>query len=181
MSITSTPVITYFKTDYQGLGGDIYLLLSDAEIEYEKSTVEPEEWPAFKEKLISSGKSLHGIVPTLELDGKTYAHRLPILRLLSRRLGKYDGATSEESYEVDAFADLIVDFRNAWVHANWSDDKKVKKTNVEEKHERFLKSINNYLAKTSGPYIIGNEPTYADFSLLGILLDAKPISLSIHI
>jgi hypothetical protein len=89
MTITSIPVVTYFKTDFQSLGGDIYLLLSDAGIEYEKRTFEREEWPALKEELIANGKSLHGVVPTLDLDGKTYAHRLPILRLLSRRIGKY--------------------------------------------------------------------------------------------
>jgi hypothetical protein len=90
MSITSTPVVTYLKLPFQGLGGDIYLLLSDAGVEYEKQLIEPEKWPAFKENLITSGKSLHGVVPTVELDGKTYAHRLPTLRLLSRRLGKCD-------------------------------------------------------------------------------------------
>jgi hypothetical protein len=63
MTITPIPVGTHFKIDFQGLGGDIYLLLSDAGIEYEKSTFEREEWPALKEELIANGKSLHGVVP----------------------------------------------------------------------------------------------------------------------
>jgi glutathione S-transferase len=88
-------------------------------------------------------------------------------------LGKYGGANDDEAYEVDAFADLVADFRLAWYLGNWGDEK-AKKMYEEEKRERFLTSINRYLTKTSGPYILGNEPSYADFSLLGILLDAKP-------
>ncbi|KAI9598824.1 glutathione S-transferase [Syncephalis fuscata] len=174
MTITSNPVISYFKTDFQGLGGAIYLLLSDAGVEYKKHTFEKKEWPALKEKLITSGESLHGIVPTLELDGKVYAHQQPILRLLSRRLGKYDGADSEETYAVDAFSDLVTDFRFTWSIGHWGEDEAAKKAFKEEKLPRFLSSINRYLAKTSGPYIIGDEPTYADFKLLATLLDTKP-------
>jgi glutathione S-transferase len=74
---------------------------------------------------------------------------------------------------VDAFADLVTDFRNVWWLGSSGDDK-AKQIYAEERLPRFLTSISRYLAKTNGPYILGNEPSYADFSFLNILLDAKP-------
>ena len=88
-------------------------------------------------------------------------------------LGKYDGTTPEDIYFVDAFADLANDFRSAWVGARHGDDA-AKKTYNEEKAPRFLASVDRYLAQRDGPYIIGNEPTYADFLVYALLTDAQP-------
>jgi hypothetical protein len=88
MTITSKPVDTYFDGPFHGLGTAIHLLLSDAGIEHESVNIEGKNWPAKKEEFIASGASLHGVMPILELDGKSYTHQQSILRLLSRRLGK---------------------------------------------------------------------------------------------
>ena len=91
MTITSKPVITYFPIPFHGRCGAIYLLLTDAGIEYEKREVEISNWLVKREELIASGESPHGALPILELDGNTYTHQIPILRMLARRLGKQDG------------------------------------------------------------------------------------------
>jgi hypothetical protein len=88
MSFTSKPVVTYFPLPFHGRGGAIYLLLADAGVEYEKHNIQFGDWPAKKKEFIASGKSLNGTLPFIELDGMTYAHQVPILRVLSRRLGK---------------------------------------------------------------------------------------------
>ena len=88
-------------------------------------------------------------------------------------LGKYNGTTPEDIYFVDAYADLIADFRNAWGIARRGDETE-KKTYNEEKEPRFLASVDRYLAQRNGPYIIGNEPTYADFLVYALLADAHP-------
>jgi glutathione S-transferase len=74
---------------------------------------------------------------------------------------------------VDAFADLLADLRTAGVTARFGDEA-AKKTYNEEKEPRFLASIDRYLAQRNGPYIIGNEPTYADFIAYALLVDIQP-------
>ncbi|RKP25046.1 glutathione S-transferase [Syncephalis pseudoplumigaleata] len=175
MTITSKPVITYFETPYLGLGGPIFCLLSDAGIEFEKRTVTHDAWPALKKELVASGKSSHGTVPFMELEGRVYVHQLPILRFLARRLGKYEGSDPESVYFVDSFGDLLADLHQAWGAAYFGKDNVVQ-TFTEEHVPRYRTSINSYLAKHDGPYLLGDEPTYADFKLLALLHDIKDLS-----
>ncbi|KAI9594303.1 glutathione S-transferase [Syncephalis fuscata] len=86
--------------------------------------------------------------------------------------GKYNGKDIEEAYEIDSFADLLVDFFKAWATSNWGDDA-AKKTFAVEKEPRYLAGVERFLVKHNGPYILGNEPSYADFKLLSVLLDTK--------
>jgi glutathione S-transferase len=74
---------------------------------------------------------------------------------------------------VDAFSDLAADLSTTWSTAHFGDEA-AKKVYNEEKLPRFLASVDRYLAQRDGPYILGNEPTYADFKLYATLLDIQP-------
>ncbi|KAI8056647.1 glutathione S-transferase [Syncephalis plumigaleata] len=172
MTITSVPKVTYFRIPYEGLGGPINMMLTDAGVEYTFSDFTFEEWPAIKQKLIDSGLSPNGTVPLLELDGKSYVHQLPIMRVLARHLGKYGGNNDYEAYEIDSYADLLNDYNKAWGVAHWGDDNDKAKF-VNEQQPRYLDGVNRFLAQHEGPYLLGNEISYADFKLQTILMDAK--------
>ena len=43
-------------------------------------------------------------------------------KILTCRVGDYDGKSSQEQYLVDAVADIAIDWRTDWVKAFWSKD-----------------------------------------------------------
>ncbi|KAI8056646.1 glutathione S-transferase [Syncephalis plumigaleata] len=172
MTITSVPKITYFQIPFEALGGAIFMMLTDAGVEYTTNNIKFEEWPATKQKLIDNGLSPNGTLPIMELDGKNYVHHLPILRVLARQLGKYGGNNDYETYEIDSYADLLNDFTKAWIASNWGDEN-VKAKYAKEQQPRYLDGVNRFLAQHEGPYLLGNEISYADFKLQTILMDIK--------
>ncbi|RKP27085.1 glutathione S-transferase [Syncephalis pseudoplumigaleata] len=175
---SSTPVITYFQLDFEGRAGAIYLLLSDAGVAYRRVDVPRSDWPTLQKQLIANDASPNGTLPIMELDGRTYVHQLPILRVLVRHLGKYGGNDEDEAYEIDSFADLVADYHSAWSRAHWSDDDSIKTYYRDESRPRLLAGIDRFLARRKGgPYLLGDTPSYADFMLLAVLLDDKPPAL----
>jgi glutathione S-transferase len=172
MTITSVPKITYFRLPYEGRASAIYMMLTDAGVEYTVSDFDFKEWLPIKEKLIASGLSPNGTVPLLELDGKSYVHQLPILRVLARRLGKYGGNNEDEVYEIDSFADMLNDFSMAWARSHWGDAADKAKY-INEHQPRYLSGVERFLARKEGPYILGHEISYADFNLQATLMNTK--------
>lgn len=66
------------------------MFLDDAEIKYEYNVIEREQWQSVKAKYIEEGLPFD-CVPMIELDGKRYSGTQPILRFLSKKLGKFEG------------------------------------------------------------------------------------------
>lgn len=54
--------------------------------------------------LTCPSRSPAGSLPYIKLDGRVLTQTYPTLRYFARKLGKYDGKTSEEQY----FADVSV-------------------------------------------------------------------------
>ena len=81
--------IEIFQTIGRGLGAGIQLLLEDACIPYEFNLIDKvNEWPSVKASWIASNYHFD-CVPMVELeDGKRYSGCLPILRFLSKKIGK---------------------------------------------------------------------------------------------
>jgi glutathione S-transferase len=99
------------------------LLLSDAGIRFTEKAYSFAEWgkvrqewrQAITKDVTAFSGNPYTAVPTLQINGKWYAQLPAILRYLARETGQYDGRNSEEAYLVDAFSDVITDWRNNWI------------------------------------------------------------------
>lgn len=139
------------------------LFLKDAGIDFKDIRYKFDDtWPATSADLKSKGISLTGKVPVLEYKGQLLAQHIPTLRYLSRDLGgEYDGTTNEEKYAVDAVSDLYVDWRAAWV-------KQLGEKTAEYKDKTaptYYALIDALYGKTTGPFLLGDKVSYADFAV----------------
>ncbi|RKP08850.1 hypothetical protein THASP1DRAFT_3287, partial [Thamnocephalis sphaerospora] len=144
--------------------GPIQLLLEDASVAYELHNYSYEKWlGGEKAKYIASGKSPYGVLPVVELEGKSYTHLLPILRHLSRHLGKYTGHTADEEYLVDVYADLINDWFTSFAQFTFI-EKGSSEQSTPHFVPKFLQACEYYLSvNEQGPYLLGDELSYGDF------------------
>lgn len=94
-----------------GFAGPIRMFLDDAEIKYEYNVIEREQWQSVKAKYIEEGLPFD-CVPMIELDGKRYSGTQPILRFLSKKLGKFEGLGREESVMVISSGRSLIQFCN---------------------------------------------------------------------
>ncbi|CDH50133.1 predicted protein [Lichtheimia corymbifera JMRC:FSU:9682] len=96
----------------RGLGAVIQLLLEDACIPFEYIYIDKaNEWPSVKASLIASNHHFD-CMPMIELeDGKRYSGCLPIMRFLSKKIGKYLPLNNlDEEQFLDAMADYACDW-----------------------------------------------------------------------
>ncbi|RFU81721.1 hypothetical protein TARUN_508 [Trichoderma arundinaceum] len=160
----STPILHYFNLGSLGRGEIVRLFLRELKIEYEdKLYVYDNTWPSVND---STNVSLTGKLPVLEIDDQRLYQHLAILRYLSRRAGAYDGETNHEKYLVDAVADIYNDWRTGWVTQLTAKAPDYQATHVEKFHRLFT---DFYSRDTSGPYLLGNKPTYVDFAVFQAL------------
>ncbi|KAF9768019.1 hypothetical protein IL306_014736 [Fusarium sp. DS 682] len=162
MSSDSPVIYHYLAIGKLGRGEVLKLFLKDAGINFEeKRYAYPDTWPEASEKLKQQGITRTGSVPSLEYKGLILTQHIPTLRYLSRDLGKYDGQTNEDKYLVDAVADIYIDWRSEWVACLSGP--------TEEYKEKFLPKyydvIAQYYSDREGPYLLGNEISYADFAI----------------
>lgn len=91
-----------------GLGGPIRLLLEDAQVPYEWIHIDvAQTWPKTKQSWIDSGYPFD-CAPMIKLeDGKQYSGAQPILRFLSKSLGKkYTLSTQHQRYSLSSIVYL---------------------------------------------------------------------------
>ncbi|KAJ3025484.1 UNVERIFIED_CONTAM: hypothetical protein HDU68_007096 [Siphonaria sp. JEL0065] len=158
---TNKPILTWWDIPGGGRGEAIRLLFAEAEIEYVDNRFNKAEkdWESTKAELIKSNKNPYGALPLLEIDGKTYTQHIPILRYLAKRIGKYGGLNVEEEYKLDQFTDVITDWRFSF-------------RSHPETIPRFYNTFENLLA---GPFVLGEDFTYADTLLYQALFDGKSL------
>ncbi|KAI8607510.1 hypothetical protein BC830DRAFT_1158634, partial [Chytriomyces sp. MP71] len=163
---TDLPVLTYFDLPNLGRGEVVRLFLADAGIAYKDVRIPLDAtWATKKQEIIASGENPYGGLPILELDGKKYTQHIPILRFLSRKLGKYGGSTEDDVYLLDAVSDLYVDWRASWVTTLGGD-----KAAHLEKVPKYYHAIHDHLVKRGpGPFMLGAEASYVDFAIYQIL------------
>lgn len=113
--------LTYF--DLTGLGEPIRMLLHYGGIEFTETRVLRQEWLALKPcKLLMyfllKMKILKVLaieplqqLPVLDVDGKRMHQSTSIARYLGKQVG-LAGDNDWESYEIDAVADTVMDFRH---------------------------------------------------------------------
>ncbi|KAM0543989.1 hypothetical protein ACHAPJ_012014 [Fusarium lateritium] len=163
MSSSDSPVIYhYLAIGKLGRGEVVKLFLKDAGINFEeKRYAYDDTWKESSEKLKKQGLTRTGLVPSLEYKGLILTQHIPILRFLARDLGKYDGQTNEDKYLADAVTDLYIDWRSKWVPnlSNPSDEFKDKIV------PEYYEVLAQYYSDREGPYLLGNEVSYADFAV----------------
>ncbi|KAH8891184.1 hypothetical protein GQ53DRAFT_687416 [Thozetella sp. PMI_491] len=160
----ATPVLHYFDLGSLGRGEVVRLFLREIGVEFEdKRYSYNETWAATDKSL---GLTLTGKLPLLEIDGHKLSQHVPILRYLSRRAGGFDGETGYEKYLVDAVADIYIDWRAAWVANLTAKSNDYKNKTVPNYYAIFS---DFYSRNTSGPYLLGDQPTYADFAVFQAL------------
>ncbi|KAJ3126634.1 hypothetical protein HK098_007311 [Nowakowskiella sp. JEL0407] len=167
--VIGTPTITYFDFGNKGRGEIVRLFFHAAGIKYIDSRISFADWPAKKAELLQSGASLVGAIPVVTINGKEYSQSVPILRYLSKVVGKFGGKDVEEEFAIDQLADMYIDWRFSWVGTLRGDEKE------KEKHAasktKFYSAFEQIAAKNGGPYMIGSELTYADVAIYQALHD----------
>ncbi|RFN43405.1 glutathione s-transferase p 10 [Fusarium flagelliforme] len=154
MSNKDSVVYHYLAIGKLGRGEPIKLFMIDAGIEFEERLYARDDtWPATKEKLIKQGLSRNGQVPSLEYKGHVLTNHIPILRYLSRDLGRYDGQTSEDKYLTDLAQ---------WVRNLKEGPRAEYKETIAP---QYYDLIGKYYADREGPYLLGDEISYTDFTV----------------
>ncbi|KAH8811315.1 glutathione S-transferase [Xylogone sp. PMI_703] len=158
MAPATKPTLRYFDIGSLGRGEPIRLFFKDVGIEFKDIRIPHDDnWPTVSAELQKKGLSRSGKIPVLEYNDVILTEHVPILRYLARDLGAYDGETNYDKYIVDAVADLYIDWRAQWASGASTDKFK------NETAPAYYNVIAQYYADRSGPYLLGDKITYADY------------------
>ncbi|KAI8084993.1 class gamma glutathione S-transferase 2 [Halteromyces radiatus] len=173
MTITSVS-LHYFdladKPPTVGYGENLNLLLKDSGIDYTYDRYDLSGWPEMKADL-AKRSVLHPTMPYVEVDGKTLAKTVPTMRYLARKLGKYMGSNDDENYILECVADSVRDHFGTWVVLVRCDDQEKLKEHFEKDTIKYLGIYDTIYGRNEGPYILGEEISYADFLVYHMLDD----------
>ncbi|KAI8137617.1 glutathione S-transferase [Fennellomyces sp. T-0311] len=167
-------------------GENIKLLLEDAAIPYEYIIYKWKEWPQKRDAWIAAG-GLEGALPVLETaDGKRYGMTVPIMRFLSKQLGKYYGSNADEEHWVDVVTDLTNDWYDAFNQYNeYMDGADFEPTSrakyLKEVLPKHLDRIERFYKAKEGPYALGSEISFADFMVYHMIKDDQLTQLPPHL
>ncbi|CDS05595.1 hypothetical protein LRAMOSA08123 [Lichtheimia ramosa] len=176
MTISSLKL--YYTLPYgRGLGAVIQLLLEDACIPYEFVFIDKvNEWPSVKASWIASNYHFD-CMPMIEVEGgKRYSGCLPIMRFLSKKIGKYCPVDDlDEEHFVDAIADYACDwFQVAARVALQPDNKQLQQQYILKERQVFLDRFNRLYSMHKGPYALGTKISYVDFYVYTIAARLPP-------
>lgn len=132
--------------------------MTDAGIDFQYERFPKEKWLIVKKELIEGG-SREAILPyMITKSGKLYTRVAPIMRRVSKVLGKYIPKDEYDEYLVDAYSDITLDWRTKWVQRYFidMDRKDVQESYAEELASQYL-NWNNILGDRGGPYVFGQE------------------------
>lgn len=169
-ALGGTPTIIYFPSPHRGLGEILRLFLVDAGIDFKDEPFQRENWLAVKQKIIESGENPLGSVPLVKLGNRAYHATTPTIKYWSKKLGKYLPKDVEEEYFVDQAVDAIADWRGN-SRVMFGSDEQAKETYKRDILPRLLKAFDVFLGKYNGPYLLGSDITYADFTVYQCLSD----------
>ncbi|ORE11129.1 glutathione S-transferase [Rhizopus microsporus var. microsporus] len=153
-----------------GRGEPVRLLLEDAGVDYEYVRLTADQWKEKKAELIKEG--IPGpTMPYITINGKHYAKTVPAMRFLAKKLGKYLGENDDEEHLLDAYADFAGDWTSRWATTLFRGSDEDKKVYAETTFPQTLDTVEQMLSKSSGPYLLGERITYADFLIFHQLDD----------
>ncbi|KAF5247123.1 hypothetical protein FAUST_975 [Fusarium austroamericanum] len=159
--MSDSVVYHYLAIGKLGRGEPIKLFMKDAVIDFEERLYARDDtWPETKEKLIKQGITRNGQVPCLEYKGHAMTGHVPILRYLSRDLGRYEGQSNEDKYLTDLVSDIYVDWRAQWVR-NLKEGPRAEYKDTAA--PQYYDLIGKYYTDREGPFLLGDEISYTDF------------------
>ncbi|RFU75739.1 glutathione s-transferase chloride channel, c-terminal [Trichoderma arundinaceum] len=162
MATETIPTLHYLDIGRMGRGEVVRLFMRDAGIKFNDIRhAYDDTWPATSEKLKAEGITRTGKVPALLINGVTLNQHIPILRYLSRDIGRYDGETNHEKFQIDAVSDVYIDWRTRWVASLSGVTEDYKNNFVPQ----YYNVIAKYYSQNQGPYLLGDKITYADFAV----------------
>ncbi|KAL6804861.1 glutathione S-transferase [Trichoderma sp. SZMC 28013] len=162
MAAKTIPTLHYLDIGRMGRGEVVRLFMRDAEIEF-NDIRHPYDatWPATSERLKQEGVTRTGKVPALLINGIIINQHIAILRYLARDIGRYDGETNHEKFQLDAVSDVYNDWRTQWVAALKGATDDYRNKIVPE----YYNVIAKYYSANNGPYLLGDRISYADFAV----------------
>jgi len=183
-AIGGVPTVYYFDYLSRGRGEVLRLFLEDAGIAFKDYRFSFEDYNA----QAKSGEILKlnplKSLPVVEIAGAKYAQSYPLLRLWAHQLGKYDGKTDLERYYVDAITDIASDWRSKFVDSAFRATNDGMGPNENQKEieyhksftiPKFASALNTHLTtnplSSGGPFVLGNQISYADFVIFQISHD----------
>ncbi|KAI7890511.1 glutathione S-transferase [Mucor mucedo] len=175
MSSLSNIKLHYFTvvkgSPVKGRGEHVRLLLEDAGVDFEYVRHTGEEWGALKQKLLSE-KIRAPTMPFITIDGKYYGKTFPTMRYLSKKLNKYEGSNDDETQLLDVYTDIVGDWTLKWSASSFGAFTEEASKNYKENiRPQFHNTFNDILSDTKGPFLLGENISYADFALYHILED----------
>lgn len=155
--------LEYFATT--GIGELIRFLLSYADQDFEDVRYDLSSWPKIKPG------TPYGVLPVLEIDGKSYHQSLAIGRYLAKEYN-LAGKNNLEDLELDALADTINDFRILFTRCLWEDDPakmiKSKELLMKEQMPFYLNKFQDQVNKNGG-YFYGGRVTWVDLFFTSVM------------
>ncbi|KAI7877992.1 glutathione S-transferase [Lichtheimia hyalospora FSU 10163] len=174
--VFSTVKLYYLLPNYGGFGGPIRMLLDDAEVKYEYNLIDREQWPNVQAKWKEEGH-VFDCVPMIELDGKRYSGTQPILRFLSKKLGKFSPADADLEQYVDVTADYAADWARAVFKGMFNPPNGIEEYKKNDL-AKYFKRFDRIYGANKGPYAAGEEISYADFIVYTVMnLEANKDSI----
>ncbi|KAK6580600.1 hypothetical protein PZA11_006836 [Diplocarpon coronariae] len=180
-AIGGVPTIHYFDFQSRGRGQAVRLMLIDAGAAYKDIRYTFDEWPEHKRSGPLAEKNPTGKIPIVEMPGgKILTQSYAILRHWARQMGGYDGKTEDEKYWVDAITDIVIDWRTLFIAAFFSENQQVDYPKHQQgDRAKYLQAIETHLKGSDisrrGPFVAGDEITYADLVLFQLLHDENLI------
>ncbi|KAF8608248.1 glutathione S-transferase-like protein [Ceratobasidium sp. AG-I] len=181
-AIGGVPTIYYFDFLSRGRGEVLRLFCEEAGIAFKDFRLKDYN-ARVKSGEMSKLNPLKSL-PVVELDGAKYSQSYAILRLWARQLGKYDGKTDLEKYYVDAITDIASDWRSKLVDSAFRTSADGVGARGDEKEaeyhknftvQKYASALNTHLStnplSSGGPFVLGNEITYADIVIFQVAHD----------
>lgn len=154
-----------------GRGEFVRLLLEDSGVDFEYIKYNAAEWKVAKQELIAD-KIRGPTMPYLLVDGKYYSKTLPLMRFISGKIGQYEGRNDEENQLLDVYSDAAMDWAFRWSIANFGNATEEQKQNYKDNDAvSAYKLFEEILSDTEGPYLLGENISYADFVLYHMMED----------
>ncbi|XP_046744860.1 glutathione S-transferase-like [Diprion similis] len=154
--------LIYFKTT--GVSEFVRYLFSYADQDFEDVRHDITTWSKFKPE------TPYGVLPILEIDGKTYHQSLAIGRYLAKEFN-LTGSNTLEDLEIDSMVDTINDYRILFSQYLWETNEdtraKQKEQLVQEKIPFYLTRFENRV-KANGGYFFGAKLTWADLFFVSL-------------
>jgi len=148
--------LTYFELT--GLAEPIRFLLSYGGIDYDDIRISQDDWPALKPTMPL------GMLPILEVDGKTLHRSTAICRYVAKKVG-LAGDDDLEAYEIDAAYETITDLRLSIIQYMATQDPNEKQKileNLERERLPFLLSKLDAWAEKNNGYFANGKLSWAD-------------------